>query len=65
MRRTQHRSQRPPVPDRAAEVPDLQSQLEGLLHQVWSCEAEWQLDDRILLASRQSRQPQAPGPRRA
>ena len=27
--------------------PDLQTQLEDLLHQVWRCEAEWRLDDRI------------------
>ncbi|TMF85922.1 MAG: hypothetical protein E6I08_12740 [Chloroflexi bacterium] len=30
--------------------PDLNTQLESLLHQVWECEAEWRLDDRIDLA---------------
>jgi hypothetical protein len=65
MRRGRHHSRRIPGPDSGGEAPDLQSQLEGLLHQVWSCEAEWRLDDRILLASRQSRAPHAPGPRRA
>ena len=32
---------------------DLQTQLEALLHQVWLCEAEWRLDNRIELALRQ------------
>jgi hypothetical protein len=31
------------------EVPDLQSQLEALLDQVWRSEAEWRLDDRLAL----------------
>lgn len=31
---------------------DLQTQLEALLHQVWLCEAEWRLDDRIDVALR-------------
>ena len=47
----------PKVAPRAAAVkrflapePDLTTQLECLLHQVWECEAEWRLDDRIDLA---------------
>jgi hypothetical protein len=28
------------------------AQLESLFDQVWRCEAEWRLDDRILLAAR-------------
>ena len=35
--------------------PDLNTQLESLLHQVWECEAEWRLDDRIDLALHQPR----------
>jgi hypothetical protein len=31
-------------------TPDLQTQLETLLDQVWDCEAEWRLDDKIDLA---------------
>ena len=31
-------------------VPDLHTQLEALLDQVWDCEAEWRLDDKIDLA---------------
>ena len=30
--------------------PDLQTQLEDLLNQVWVSEKEWRLDDRIALA---------------
>src|SRR4030088_146624 len=36
----------------AAGVPDVQTQLETLLDQVWRCEADWRLDDRINLAVR-------------
>lgn len=35
---------------RRREVPDLYSQLEGLLDAVWEAEANWRLDDRIALA---------------
>ena len=35
--------------------PDLQTQLESLLHEVWECEADWRLDDRIDLALHQPR----------
>lgn len=37
-----------PRPDQ--EPPDLQSQLESLLDEVWKAEAEWRLDDRIALS---------------
>jgi hypothetical protein len=30
--------------------PDLQTQLESLLDEVWRCESTWRLDDRIALA---------------
>lgn len=30
--------------------PDLQTQLESLLHQVWLCEAEWSFEQRLRLA---------------
>jgi hypothetical protein len=30
--------------------PDLHTQLESLLHEVWRCESSWRLDDRIALA---------------
>ena len=51
--------QRRPRPHpRRPEVPDLHSQLEGLLDQVWNCEAEWRFDDRLDLALR--RMPRAP-----
>ncbi len=33
-------------PDR----PDLQTQLESLLDEVWRCESTWRFDDRIALA---------------
>jgi hypothetical protein len=33
-------------------VPDVQTQLEALLDQVWRCEADWCLNDRIDLAVR-------------
>jgi hypothetical protein len=32
--------------------PDLQTQLESLLDEVWNCESTWRLDDRIALAVR-------------
>ena len=35
-------------------APDLQTQLETLLDQVWKCEAEWRLDSRIAVAMRLS-----------
>ena len=34
------------------DLPDLQTQLESLLHEVWKCESSWRLDDRIALAIR-------------
>lgn len=46
---------RPQPRPRAAEVPDLHSQLEELLGQVWACEAEWRFDDRIDLALHRKR----------
>lgn len=33
-----------------AEKPDLPSQYESLLDEVWRCEADWRLDDRIDMA---------------
>ena len=30
-----------------SDPPDLQTQFESLLHQVWRCEADWRLYDRI------------------
>jgi hypothetical protein len=36
----------------AGRVPDAQTQLEALLDQVWRCEADWCLNDRIDLALR-------------
>jgi hypothetical protein len=40
---------RTPVPDRrrGSDPPDLQSQFESLLDQVWRCEADWRFYDRI------------------
>lgn len=35
--------------------PDIQTQLEALLDQVWRCEADWRLNDRIDLAVRRAR----------
>jgi hypothetical protein len=32
--------------------PDLHTQLEEFLHQVWLCEADWRFNDRIDLATR-------------
>ena len=36
----------------ASALPDLQTQLEDLLNQVWMSEKEWTLDDRIALSQR-------------
>jgi hypothetical protein len=33
-----------------SDQPDLQTQLESLLDEVWNCESTWRLDDRIALA---------------
>jgi hypothetical protein len=33
-------------------IPDLQMQMETLLNCVWSCESEWDFDDRLDLATR-------------
>ena len=44
---------RPRPPARRPEVPDLHSQLEELLDEVWRREAEWRFDDRLGLALRQ------------
>ena len=38
------------TPRSQANQPDLQTQLESLLHEVWKCESSWRLDDRIALA---------------
>jgi len=38
--------------DRRTAPPDLQTQLEALLHEVWTAEARWRLEDRIDLAVR-------------
>jgi len=35
---------------RHSDGPDLQTQLESLLDEVWNCESTWRLDDRIALA---------------
>lgn len=43
---------------------DLPTQLEGLLHVVWSCERWWAIEDRVDLAVRVGtvvRRPAAPG----
>jgi hypothetical protein len=37
---------------RRLDQPDLQTQLESLLDEVWRCESTWRLDDRIALAVR-------------
>ena len=34
------------------DTPDLQTQVETLLDQVWRCEAEWRFDDLLDLATR-------------
>jgi hypothetical protein len=34
------------------DAPDVPTQLETLLDQVWRCEAEWRFDDRLDLAAR-------------
>jgi hypothetical protein len=38
------------VAARRGDQPDLQTQFEALLDQVWRCEAEWKFDDRIDVA---------------
>jgi hypothetical protein len=38
-----------------SEVPDVHSQLEDLLHQVWLCEADWRLNDRLDLRAKMDR----------
>jgi hypothetical protein len=44
---------RPALPDRPnRDAPDVQTQFETLLDQVWRCEAEWRFDDRLDLATR-------------
>lgn len=40
---------------RRPEVPDLHTQLEELLDEVWKREAEWRFDDRIDLALHRKR----------
>ena len=35
---------------RRPDDPDLHTQLESLLDEVWRCESTWRLDDRIALA---------------
>jgi hypothetical protein len=37
-------------PRRQSSDPDLHTQLESLLDEVWRCESTWRLDDRIALA---------------
>lgn len=36
-----------PTTVKRAERPDLQTQFEELLDQVWRCESEWRFDDRL------------------
>ena len=44
---------RPALPDRPnRDAPDVQTQFESLLDQVWRCEAEWRFDDLLDLATR-------------
>jgi hypothetical protein len=41
------------LPDRLhSDAPDVRTQLETLLDQVWRCEAEWRFDDLLDLATR-------------
>jgi hypothetical protein len=48
--------QQPPVPQSAPlHDADLQTQLETLLHEVWTREAGWRAEDRIDLAVRLNR----------
>ncbi len=42
------------VPDQGP--PDLQTQLEGILHEIWAQEALWRVEDRIDLAVRNWRE---------
>lgn len=46
---------RPARNPRQPEVPDLHSQLEDLLNEVWRREAEWRFDDRIDLSQQGQR----------
>ena len=41
-----------PGPRQPPETPDLQTQFEALLHEVWTREAQWRAEDRISLAAR-------------
>lgn len=42
-----------PTPKKRLEAaPDLQTQLEALLDQVWDCEAEWRFDDLLAIRTR-------------
>jgi hypothetical protein len=44
------------LPDRPnRDAPDVRTQFETLLDQVWRCEAEWRFDDRLDLATRLER----------
>lgn len=47
-------------PRAGPQAPDLDSQFEELLHQIWSSEAEWRFDDRIDLAVKFRRRPLKP-----
>ena len=40
-----------------AERPDLFTQLEAILHEIWEQESAWRLEDRIDLAARLYREP--------
>jgi hypothetical protein len=44
-----------PDPGVAQDGPDLPTQLEAILDQVWRSEADWRLDDLIDLATRRKR----------
>ncbi len=45
-----HKIAAPKPADRRPERPDLQTQFEEMLDQVWRCESEWRFDDRIDMA---------------
>ena len=50
------RTVRTALPDRPShDAPDVQTQLETLLDQVWRCEAEWRFDDLLDLSTRLGR----------
>lgn len=51
----QRRASTRPAPAFRLDTEDLQSQLEGLLDQVWRCEAVWRREDRIDQAIRYAR----------